>query len=118
MSSEWAAPMEFTLQDMTELASALPLEEMTIHGRTFRVGTLSPQQWEDIEIWEGKLERARLRGEALHSDERDPTHILVHLLWSGEKHPVYQDVLRHVRPEHLAAAKREATRQRLIASLI
>jgi hypothetical protein len=110
--------MEFTVEEMSELAGAKPLEEITIHGRTFRVGTLSPQQWLDIDIWEEKLERARLRGEALHSDERDPTHILVHLLWSGERHPVYQDVLRHVRPEHLAAARREAMRQRLIASLI
>jgi hypothetical protein len=110
--------MAFTLQDMTELAGAAPLEEITIHGRTFRVGTLTPQQWEDIDVWEEKLERARLRGEALHSDERDPTHILVHLLWSGERHPVYQDVLRYVRPEHLVAAKREAKRQRLLATLI
>ena len=110
--------MEFTVEEMSELVSAKPLEEITIHGRTFRVGLLSREQWQDIDIWEEKLERARIRGEALHSDERDPTHILVHLLWSGEKHPVYQDVLRHVRPEHLHAAKREAMRQRLIASLI
>ncbi|MBL6853774.1 MAG: hypothetical protein ISS15_10065 [Alphaproteobacteria bacterium] len=110
--------MEFTVEEMSELAGAKPLEEITIHGRVFRVGTLSPEQWRDIDIWEEKLERAHRRGEALHSDERDPTHILVHLLWSGERHPVYQDVLRHVRPEHLAAAKREAMRQRLIASLL
>jgi hypothetical protein len=110
--------MDFTVEEMSELASAPPLEEMTIHGRRFRVGTLSPAQWDDIDVWEERLERARLRGEALHADERDPTHILIHLLWAGEKHPVYQDVLRYVKHDHLVAANREAKRQRLVASLI
>ena len=109
--------MDFTVQEMSELAAAPPLEEITIHGRTFRVGTLSPEQWQDIDIREEKLARAHLRGEALHADERDPTHLLVHLLWSGQKHVVYQDVLRHVKHEHLVAARREAMRQRLVQVL-
>lgn len=110
--------MNYSAEEAAELKLAKPLETLTIHGRTFRVGMLSPEQWEDIDVRERLLEQARLRGEALPAEERDPTHILVHLLWAGEKHPVYQDVLPYVSHEHLVAARREAMRQRVVASLI
>jgi hypothetical protein len=109
--------MDFKIEDVAELAQAEPLHTLVIHGRTFRVGTLTPDQFEDIDIHERRLAQARLRGEALHADERDPTHILVHLLWSGSRHPVYRDLLPYVKHDHLVAAHREATRQRLVASL-
>lgn len=110
--------MDFMIEELAELADAEPLETITIHGRAFNVGTLSVEQWEEIDIWERRLKQAKLLGQPLHADERDPTHILVHLLWAGRRHPVYQDVLRFVRHDDLVAAKREAMRQRLVSMLL
>ena len=105
-----------TLKELSEITAEKPLEWILIGGRRFRVGLLTPEQWADIDAWERRLAQARLKGEPLVAKERDPTRILVHLLWGGQAHSVYKAVLRDVKREHLLAAKREATRQRLLAA--
>ena len=107
--------MDLTLKELAELTDEKPLESISIGGRRFRVGILSPEQWADIDAWERRIAQARIKGEPLIARERDPTRILVHLLWGGQPHSVYKAVLRDVKREHLLAAKREATRQRLLA---
>ena len=104
-----------TLKELAELTDEKPLDAITIGDRRFRVGTLTDEQWVDIDAWERRIAEARIAGEPLSAKERDPTRILVHLLWGGQPHSVYKAVLRDVKREHLLAAKREATRQRLLA---
>ena len=106
--------MDLTLKELSELADEKPLESISIGGKRFRVGTLSPDQWTDIDAWERRMAQAKIKGEPLAAKERDPTRILIHLLWGGQAHSVYKAVLRDVKRDHLLAAKREATRQRLL----
>ena len=64
-----------TLKELAELTEEKPLESISIGGRRFRVGTLSPEQWEDIDAWERRIAQARINGEPLVAKERDPTRI-------------------------------------------
>jgi hypothetical protein len=105
--------MDLTTEEIAALPQAQRLKTIEIQGRTFHVGILSPEQLVDIEAFEARIARARMLGEALGAAERDPTHILVQLLWAGDRTAVYKDVLPFVTREHLLAAKREEMRQRL-----
>ncbi len=104
--------MILTDEEIAALPKAQRLKTIEIHGRTFHVGILSPEQLADIETFEAKIARARFLGEPLGAAERDPTHILVQLLWAGDRTASYKEVLPFVTREHLLAAKREEMRQR------
>ena len=108
--------MTLTPEEIADLAHEPRLKTIEIHGRTFHIGILSPEQLAAIETFEAKISTARTKGEALGAEERDPTHILVQLLWAGDRTAVYQDVLPFVTREHLLAAKREEMRQRFHAA--
>ncbi len=110
--------MNFTQEEILALQSAPPLTHVTINGRDYPVGTLTPEQQADIGAWGMRRIAHDKTGAPLERGDEDLSRSLQWLLHAGDPSFVaLGELAPHVTGEHIRLAGKEVLRQAVVAAL-
>jgi len=104
--------MDYTEDKILALQSKAPLREMEIAGRVYPLGDLSDEQIVEY----CALGQRLVDGTATDAD-RNPRHVVLMVLWAGDKSLDLRTIYDHITREHVLAAGDEVMRQVLMRTL-